>query len=101
MSETLQTAKEEVQQELDVLKPGYKLPKLELTEEDKNLYAESLATGNPFSHKFENGPLIKVAQDKQLAAYKHFGFWKCMDALRDRIELQTMWDSGKSKWKIW
>ena len=51
--------------------------------------------------QFEKGPLIEIAQDKQLAAYKHFGFWKCMDALRDRIELQTMWDSGKAKWKIW
>jgi hypothetical protein len=64
MSETLQTAKEEVQQELDVLKPGYKLSKLKLTEEDKNLYAESLATGNPFSHKFENGPLNVVFRDR-------------------------------------
>jgi len=51
--------------------------------------------------QFEKGPLIEIAQDKQLAAYKHFGFWKCMDAFRDRIELQTMWDSGKAKWKIW
>jgi len=51
--------------------------------------------------QFEKGPLIEIAKDKQLAAYKHFGFWKCMDALRDRIELQSMWDSGKAKWKIW
>jgi glucose-1-phosphate cytidylyltransferase len=51
--------------------------------------------------QWEKGPLIEIAKDKQLAAYKHFGFWKCMDALRDRIELQSMWDSGKAKWKIW
>ena len=51
--------------------------------------------------QFEKGPLIEIAKDKQLAAYKHFGFWKCMDALRVRIELQSMWDSGKAKWKIW
>jgi hypothetical protein len=64
MNETLQTAKEEVQQELDVVKPGYQLPRLELTEEDRNLYTESLASGNPFSHVFENGPLRVKFRDR-------------------------------------
>jgi glucose-1-phosphate cytidylyltransferase len=36
-----------------------------------------------------------------LAAYKHHGFWKCMDALRDRVELEAMWNSGNAKWKTW
>lgn len=51
--------------------------------------------------QFEKGPLIQLAKDGHLAAYKHKGFWKCMDALRDRIELENLWYSGKAEWKIW
>ena len=51
--------------------------------------------------QFEKGPLLEIANDKELAAYKHTGFWKCMDALRDRIELEALWNSGHAKWKIW
>jgi glucose-1-phosphate cytidylyltransferase len=51
--------------------------------------------------QWEKGPLICLAEEEQLVAFKHFGFWKCMDALRDRIELEDMWSSGKAKWKIW
>ncbi len=51
--------------------------------------------------QLEHEPLRDIARDGQLAAYRHNGFWKCMDALRDRIELEDMWDSGKAKWKIW
>lgn len=51
--------------------------------------------------QWENGPLIQLAKDNQLGAYKHHGFWKCMDALRDRIELETMWESNNARWKTW
>jgi glucose-1-phosphate cytidylyltransferase len=51
--------------------------------------------------QLENEPLSNIAKDGQLAAYRHNGFWKCMDALRDRIELEDMWSTGKAKWKIW
>lgn len=51
--------------------------------------------------QWEKKPLIEIAKDKQLAAYKHAGFWKPMDALRDRIELEALWASGNSPWKIW
>jgi len=51
--------------------------------------------------QFEKGPLGALAQDKELAAFKHFGFWKAMDALRDRVELEEMWNKGNAKWKIW
>lgn len=51
--------------------------------------------------QWEKGPLLEIADDCQLAAYKHNGFWKCMDALRDRIELEEMWTSGKAEWKTW
>ena len=51
--------------------------------------------------QWEKEPLGKIAQDQQLAAYKHNGFWKCMDALRDRVELEALWNSGNAKWKTW
>jgi glucose-1-phosphate cytidylyltransferase len=51
--------------------------------------------------QWEKGPLQEIAKQKQLYAYKHQGFWKCMDALRDRIELESLWNSGNAKWKIW
>jgi glucose-1-phosphate cytidylyltransferase len=51
--------------------------------------------------QWEKGPLTAIAKDNQLAAFKHHGFWKCMDALRDRLELEEMWNSGNAKWKIW
>ncbi|MCP9749906.1 glucose-1-phosphate cytidylyltransferase [Ferruginibacter sp. HRS2-29] len=51
--------------------------------------------------QWEKEPLANIARDGQLAAYRHHGFWKCMDALRDRIELEEMWNSGKAQWKIW
>jgi len=51
--------------------------------------------------QWEKGPLIQIAKNKQLAAFKHRGFWKPMDALRDRIELENMWNSQSAAWKIW
>jgi len=50
---------------------------------------------------FEKEPLQKLAEDGELYAYKHRGFWKPMDTLRDKLELQKLWDSGKAPWKIW
>jgi glucose-1-phosphate cytidylyltransferase len=51
--------------------------------------------------QWEKGPLLNIAADGELSAYRHSGFWKCMDALRDRIELEEMWKSGNAEWKIW
>lgn len=50
---------------------------------------------------FEQYPLRKLAEDGEMQAYKHYGFWKPMDALRDKQQLQTMWDTNKAPWKIW
>ncbi len=50
---------------------------------------------------WEDEPLESLTADKQLIAYKHNGFWKCMDALRDKIELNTLWDNKTAPWKIW
>jgi glucose-1-phosphate cytidylyltransferase len=58
-------------------------------------------SGDMDNIQWEKKPLVDIAKDQQLVAYKHKGFWKCMDALRDRIELEEMWNSGKATWKIW
>jgi glucose-1-phosphate cytidylyltransferase len=50
---------------------------------------------------WEDEPLEKLTNDGQLAAYKHMGFWKCMDALRDKLELEAMWQTNHAKWKVW
>ncbi len=50
---------------------------------------------------WERSPLEHLAEDGQLAAFKHTGFWKPMDTMRDRIELDSMWNTGKAEWKIW
>jgi glucose-1-phosphate cytidylyltransferase len=51
--------------------------------------------------QWEKKPLTEIANDGQLVAYKHHGFWKCMDALRDKIELEELWNEGHAQWKIW
>lgn len=50
---------------------------------------------------WERSPLEKLAQDGQLAAYRHDGFWRPMDTLRDKNELESLWDSGSAPWKTW
>lgn len=49
---------------------------------------------------WEREPLEKLAKDNQLNAYKHSGFWKCMDTLRDKIELEQLWNAGNAPWKL-
>ena len=51
--------------------------------------------------QWETDPLVKIANDKQLASFKHNGFWKCMDALRDKVELEHLWETNQAKWKVW
>ncbi|MEG1580959.1 MAG: glucose-1-phosphate cytidylyltransferase [Bacteroidaceae bacterium] len=50
---------------------------------------------------FEKAPLEQLSKDGKMNAYKHTGFWKPMDMLRDNIELNEMWDNGQAPWKIW
>lgn len=49
----------------------------------------------------EREPLQSLAKDGQLCAYYHSGFWKCMDTLRDKQELNRMWHGGQAPWKTW
>jgi len=48
---------------------------------------------------WEREPLEKLAQDRQLNAFKHYGFWQPMDTLRDKNYLEELWTSGNAKWK--
>lgn len=50
---------------------------------------------------FEKNPLGMLAQKDQLIAFKHEGFWQCMDTQRDKTQLEEKWDNGKAPWKIW
>jgi glucose-1-phosphate cytidylyltransferase len=50
---------------------------------------------------WEQTPIEKLTSESQLMAYKHDGFWKCMDAARDKSELENMWQQGQASWKIW
>lgn len=45
--------------------------------------------------------LERLAADQQLAAYQHHDFWQCMDTIRDKRLLETLWDEGKAPWKTW
>lgn len=53
------------------------------------------------SDSLEIHALERLAQDKQLAAYKHEGFWQCMDTLREKRILEALWQSGQATWKVW
>lgn len=50
---------------------------------------------------WEKDPMEKLAADKEMAAFKHEGFWKPMDTLRDKQELEESWISNKAAWKNW
>jgi glucose-1-phosphate cytidylyltransferase len=50
---------------------------------------------------WEKEPLENLSKDGQLVAYKHSGFWKPMDTLREKIELNLMWEKNKAPWKVW
>ena len=50
---------------------------------------------------WERDPLERLAKDGQFSAYKHTGYWKPMDTLRDKLELENRWETGDAPWKTW
>ncbi len=50
---------------------------------------------------FEKEPLERAAKEGQLMAYKHDGFWQCMDTQRDKRLLEDLWESGQAPWRKW
>ena len=56
---------------------------------------------NDDSSVMERDALERLADEKQLMAYRHDGFWQCMDTLRDKKFLESLWDNGNPTWKVW
>ncbi len=50
---------------------------------------------------FEKGPLVQLVKQRQLAGYIHKGYWQCMDTLREKQQLEKLWDSGNAAWRVW
>jgi glucose-1-phosphate cytidylyltransferase len=50
---------------------------------------------------WELAPLERLSSEGQLSAYQHEGFWRPMDTLRDKIHLESLWESGRAPWKTW
>ena len=50
---------------------------------------------------WERAPLERLAEQGELVAFKHTGFWRPMDSLRDKRELEDLWQGGKAPWKLW
>jgi len=50
---------------------------------------------------WEGEPIRKLVQEKQVNAYKHYGFWRAMDTMTDKRQLEEIWNSGKAPWKLW
>jgi len=50
---------------------------------------------------WETEPLVGLAKDDQMMGYRHYGFWSCMDTLREKNFLEDLWASKKAPWKIW
>lgn len=50
---------------------------------------------------WENEPLETLANTGELMAWKHYGFWQPMDTLREKLQLEELWEKGKAPWKIW
>ncbi len=51
--------------------------------------------------QWEHEPMEKLAKIGQIMAYRHEGFWQCMDTLRDKVLLESLWQEGAAPWKIW
>lgn len=50
---------------------------------------------------FEKYPLEEAARRGQLSAYRHSGYWQCMDTMREKEKLEELWASGEAPWKVW
>ena len=50
---------------------------------------------------WEQDPLTSLANDGELTAFQHSGFWQPMDTLRDRNELESLWSKQQAPWKVW
>jgi glucose-1-phosphate cytidylyltransferase len=50
---------------------------------------------------WERDPVERLAREGQMMGYRHYGFWSCMDTLKEKNYLEELWNSGKAPWKVW
>jgi glucose-1-phosphate cytidylyltransferase len=50
---------------------------------------------------WEREAVEQLAHNRQLMGFRHYGFWSCMDTLKEKGFLEELWASGKAPWKIW
>ena len=50
---------------------------------------------------FERTPLERLVADRQLASYRHKGFWQCMDTKSEHEQLEKLWNEGRAPWRVW
>ncbi len=50
---------------------------------------------------FEYGPMNRLVKDGQLVGFIHKGYWQCMDTLREKVQIEKLWQSGNAPWKVW
>ena len=50
---------------------------------------------------FEKDALTKLVEKQELVGYVHKGYWQCMDTLREKQQIEKLWDSGRAPWKVW
>ena len=106
---------------LTAIQPGGRFGKLDINEEDQinNFKEKSIDDGGWINGgfmilepsimryiqgdncTFEKEPLERIANIGQLKAYRHLGFWKCMDTLRDKEVLEKLWVDNEAPWKVW
>ena len=49
----------------------------------------------------EDTALYSLSEEGQLEAFRHHGFWQCMDTQRDKLQLEALWESWRAPWKVW
>lgn len=105
---------------LTAVRPTARFGHLELRGEMVREFSEKLQTKEgwinggffvlePGIFKYINGdntdwakePCEHLSREHQLIAYKHSSFWQCMDTLRDKVHLESLWNTGNPPWKIW
>ena len=57
--------------------------------------------GNCDDMPFERDPLYNLVADHQLMGFVHHGYWQCMDTLREKQQIERLWESGNAPWKLW
>lgn len=94
---------------LDISDSGIVNEFREKTQGDGNLINIGYMVCNPEFFEYIDGdctilekdPLQNLAKQKELVAYKHEGFWQCMDTVREKEKLEELWYSNKAPWKVW